>query len=115
MELIVKSTIIVSIIAVGVGAWFFYKMNTGSRSTLYGTVTDYSGNPIPEVIVTIQLADYMTEPLQTLTDNEGKYNFDDVELGYYIVQFTAEGYNSITEYITKYRTPQQLDIQLQEG
>lgn len=59
-------------------------------SNLYGIVTDAeTGNPIPDVLVTL-------DGMQTYTDGGGNYTFTNVDPGEYVLQFSKEGYETAT-------------------
>ena len=61
------------------------------ETTLIGTVEDNDENPIENVTITIVDAN-----LTTMTDENGKYNFDSIPVGIQKVKFTKPGYR---EYI----------------
>lgn len=60
------------------------------RASLYGKVTDaVTGEPISGALVTLN-------GLQDHTDSAGNYAFADLELGQYMLQFSKEGYQTLT-------------------
>lgn len=57
-------------------------------ANLYGKVADAeTGNPIPDVLVTLN-------GMQTYTDSGGNYTFTNLDPGEYVLQFSKEGYES---------------------
>lgn len=68
---------------------FKYKIITG---TVQGTVTDDRGNPIEGVKVELH-----STPQVTLTDKNGFYKFNDVELGEHTVKIIDANYQAIKE------------------
>ncbi|MBA7669488.1 hypothetical protein ES703_77619 [subsurface metagenome] len=60
------------------------------RANLYGKVTDaITGQPIFNVLVTLN-------GMQVYTNADGNYAFADLEPGDYMLQFSKEGYETVT-------------------
>lgn len=91
--------------AVGIGALLYFLTRAKAppppppgAATLYGIVTDdETGEPIPDVLVTLDGG-------STYTDSAGTYTFADIASGEYVLKFSKEGYETAT-----------LDIVLVEG
>jgi hypothetical protein len=59
-------------------------------ANLYGKVTDaITGYPLPGVLVTLN-------GLQVSTDAGGNYIFEDLDPGEYVLQFSKDGYETVT-------------------
>ena len=91
--------------AIGIGALLYFLTRAKAppppppgAATLYGIVTDdETGEPIPDVLVTLDGG-------STYTDSAGTYTFADIASGEYVLKFSKEGYETAT-----------LDIVLVEG
>jgi protocatechuate 3,4-dioxygenase beta subunit len=56
----------------------------GASGTVVGTIVDTAGQPVADCLVTLQQnAQKMREPLQTATDDKGKFKFEKVPPGAY--------------------------------
>ncbi|MDP4146186.1 MAG: leucine-rich repeat domain-containing protein [Bacillota bacterium] len=68
---------------------FNYKKVTG---TVEGTVTDVNGKPIKGIRIELH-----SNPIYTLTDENGHYKFTNVELGNHVIRISDVNYKSIKE------------------
>ena len=65
---------------------------TSKTGRLEGSVSEFdTGNPIPSALVSV-----IGTTFTTLTDTQGSFSFDDVEVGLYDVSITRTGYDPIT-------------------
>src|SRR5262245_3384027 len=87
-----------------------------SRGTVSGTVTDSTGAVISGAAVTLTNT-ATTVSRSTVTNNEGIYRFDAVDLGDYTVKFTATGFGDISKSNVAVSANQTavIDAQLQPG
>jgi hypothetical protein len=83
--------------------WFFALLLTTlaasaqtSRGTVSGLVTDQTGAVIPNATVTLTNTE-TTVSRTTVTNDEGLYRFDAVDLGTYNVKFTAAGFGPLAK------------------
>src|SRR5215470_14736619 len=67
-----------------------------SRGTVSGTVTDSTGAVISGAAVTLTNT-ATTVSRSTVTNSEGIYRFDAVDLGNYTIKFTASGFGDVVK------------------
>ncbi len=67
-----------------------------SRGTVSGVVTDTAGAVVPGASVTLT-SDATNQARTTVSNEEGFYRFDAVELGTYAVQITATNFGPVTK------------------
>lgn len=76
------------------------------RANLYGRVTDdETGQPIIDVTLSL-------DSIQTQTDNQGQFLFDDLEPGSYVLTLIKEGYERTTYDVTLQEGPNELNVQM---
>ncbi len=81
--------VLLSVLTVGVWGQSF-------KSTLVGVVTDTQKDAIPNATVTLERAD-TGERLTTVSDAEGRYSFQQVTPGVYVLRGEANGFAAHTE------------------
>src|SRR5688572_25886558 len=84
-----------------------YSQNT---RTLSGQITD--GNQRPVVGANVHI---LNTNLGTATDQEGKFEIDNLAIGKYSIEITAVGFASIRQDVVVGESTEALDIQLREA
>ncbi len=75
-------------------------------ATLHGQVTDPSGSAIPGAAVTVTQG--TTVAARTLTDSQGRFQFDELQAGAYVLRVTAPGFAASETAINTLRDGQSL-------
>jgi hypothetical protein len=75
-------------------AWFVGVPTAAfAQAAIAGSVTDSSGAPLPEVLVTATSPGLIEKSRTTITDQAGRYRVEDLRPGTYQVRFTLEGWS----------------------